>query len=406
MRRRDRENFTISVTSYVRDLYYEIFESIKSYFLKVYMGHLKSDHFKLEDLFSVSTETGMVSPPAIAGVSSNEDFIMSQSNTIAIVVFKNAKYFVSLNIVEQFRKKFFLLSITGTDPENIHSAELAEVIINEAIATSGYSRKILRIFRDNFTDIIRLKILPTPRVKLKDIFIKEKEELLDFIDVVKKGVFSAKYLFIGDPGTGKTETIRALISECMSANPDLTVIVIDASCGVNLSNVIEYARIFKPVLVCIDDIDLIVGSRERIAHSSSLASTLQILDGFLTLDGLHLIATTNDRDLLDWAVRRPGRFDYIMEFGPLDPEFYPALVLRETKDEKLAEIFKDSEIVKKLSSLKATGAYLVTLIKYLQRPRFSETKYNKDKILEVLNKLSRAFKSELNLVEEVGFKLT
>ncbi|HCP09291.1 MAG: cell division protease FtsH [Thermoanaerobacterium sp.] len=405
MRQRLLRDLNISITSYVKNLYYEVWQSVKSYLVKIHIGQLKTDTLELEDLFSVSPDSGVVTSPAISGLSSNEDFIISQPNLVAIIRFGDHKYYVSCNKIEYPRSSIYILSVTGTDPENINSAELADILIKEAIATSGYSKKILRIFYDEMSDRISLKILPPYRVKLKDIFIKEKDELRDFIEVVKKGGSSIKYLFVGEPGTGKTETIKALLSECMEANSNLTSIVVDASCRVSLTTVIEYAQIFKPVLVCIDDIDLLVGSRDRFPHPSHLASTLQILDGFLSTDEFYLIATTNDRALLDWAVRRPGRFDYIMEFGPLDPQFYPDLVLRETRDEKFAEIFKDPEVVKKLSSLKINGAFLVTLVRYLQRPRFSETKYSKKEVLEVLNRLFRAFKSELRSEESVGFKL-
>jgi hypothetical protein len=64
-------------------------------------------------------------------------------------------------------------------------------------------------------------------------------------------------------------------------------------------------------------------------------------------------------------------------------------VLRETKDEKLAEIFKNQEVINSLKGV--TGAFLVNLIKYLMRPRFEKKRYEIEFVISTIKQLKNAF---------------
>lgn len=285
--------------------------------------------------------------------------MLSENALLGIVRFDEERYLLSIVTTEDMRRKVYLLIISGDVSKNFRPQELAEILLKEAVSNSGYMGKVLRVIHDDLSNRIVFKILPFPEINLEGIYLKEKlkSELIDFIEAVKQGKEGLRYLFGGESDTGKTETIRAIISECIRRNNKLTVIAVDAGCRMNLETVFEYAEIFEPVLLCIDDIDLLVGSRDSRLHSSNLSVGLQALDGFITKNNTFLIATTNDRTLVDRALKRPGRFDLILEFDALGPEFYPSLVFRETKDEKLAQVFKNENVVKRLSSLKVTGAF-------------------------------------------------
>ncbi|MCS7164528.1 MAG: hypothetical protein NZ845_05995, partial [Thermodesulfovibrio sp.] len=99
------------------------------------------------------------------------------------------------------------------------------------------------MFFDDYSQRITFKILPTPAITLNDIYIKDKIELEDFISTIKDSKEGLRYLFVCEPGTGKTDTIRALINESKKLNNALTVFVVDAGCGVPLETLFEYAEI-------------------------------------------------------------------------------------------------------------------------------------------------------------------
>jgi len=398
----------IGVGAYYRTVPYEIFQTVKSYLLKLYMGDEVNPPanelpFSVEDAFSY-VKPGFLTLPMVVGFDPLDNYTSSEQSFLAIVRYRNRRYYISFSTIEdRFVGTLYVIFVVGEDPEELYSIELTNLLIKLAIRNSGYYGKFLKFSSptDNI-EKVKFKVLPPPNLTLDDIYLKDKSDLEDFVEAVKRKNQGLRYLFVGEPGTGKTDTVKAIIAECLKSN-GITVIEVDAGCGISLNHVFEYAEIFSPVLLCIDDIDLLVGSRENPLKARDLSSALQALDGFVEKEDHYLIATTNDRKLVDFALRRPGRFDLIMEFSELDPEFYPNLVLRESKDERLSEVFKDEKIRRKLSNLKVTGAFIVTLVKHLLKPRYEETRYDPQTVLALIDKLQTSFKQEVKKEEKLGF---
>ena len=72
-----------------------------------------------------------------------------------------------------------------------------------------------------------------------------------------------------------------------------------------------------PALVVLEDIDrLFFGHNNDEKPNVSLQQLLNCLDGVGTQDGMIVVATANHPEVLDTAIlRRPGRFDRVIEFG-------------------------------------------------------------------------------------------
>jgi hypothetical protein len=397
----------LGVAAYVRPLYYDVFQTVKSYLLKLYLGDevtppAEELPFKVVEAFSY-VSPGFFTLPMIVGFDPFDNYTSSEQSFLAVVKYNNNRYYISLSIIKDYNEVKYIMFVVGESPEELYTIELTNLLIKLAIRNSGYYGKFLKFSQPGETvERLKFKILPPPNLSLSDIYLKDKSDLEDFVEAVKRKNQGLRYLFVGEPGTGKTDTVRAIIAECLKAD-GITVIEVDAGSGVSLNVVFEYAEIFSPVLLCIDDIDILVGSRENYFRAKELSSALQALDGFVEKDDHYLIATTNDRKLVDFALRRPGRFDLIIEFKELDPEFYPDLVLRESKDENLAEVFKDERIKRKLYNLKVTGAFIATLVKHLLKPRHDEARYNPETVMALIDKLHTAFKQEVKKEEKIGF---
>ena len=399
------------VSAYTRILNYEIFQTIKSYLLKLYNGDKvvpppSELPFKVEDVFSF-IPPGILTFPTIVGIDPLENYASFENALLAIVRYNDKRYFLSLPIIPDRFGNLYSVFVVGEDPEELYSIELTNLLTKLAIRNSGYYGKFLRLsLAGENIERVKFKVLPSPTITLDDIYLKDKSDLEDFIEAVKRKNHGLRYLFVGEPGTGKTDTVKAIIAERLKSESEsdgITVIEVDAGYKIPLNIIFEYAEIFSPVLLCIDDIDLLVGTRDKLFNPKELSSALQALDGFVKRDDHYLIATTNDRHLVDIALRRPGRFDLIIEFKELDPDFYPSLVLRESKDERLSEIFKEEKIRKKLANLKVTGAFLVTLVKHLLKQRYNETKYDPHTVLALIDKLHKSFKFEVKQEEKLGF---
>ncbi len=126
-------------------------------------------------------------------------------------------------------------------------------------------------------------------------------------------------LMVGPPGTGKTLLAKAIAGE--AGVPFVAVSgseFIEKYVGVGASRVralFAKARLSAPAIIFIDEIDAIGRTRANgraIAHEErdqTLNQLLVELDGFSSATGLLVLAATNRADILDPALRRPGRFD-------------------------------------------------------------------------------------------------
>jgi len=134
-----------------------------------------------------------------------------------------------------------------------------------------------------------------------------------FIKRVSRGK-TARVLFNGIPGTGKTESIRKINAALM---PHATFIIPRFATINDLRMVLETCEVFNNGVVIMDDIDLFIGSRDKGNYTNLLGEFLSFFDG-VKKRKISLLASTNDKGLVDRAAERPGRFNFIIDFEYLD----------------------------------------------------------------------------------------
>jgi len=213
-------------------------------------------------------------------------------------------------------------------------------------------------------------------------------------------------LLHGPPGTGKTLLAKAVANETNSHfilinGPEIMSKYYGQS-EENLRKKFEEAEKNAPSIIFIDEIDAIASKREETrgeVERRVVAQLLALMDGLQSRGKVVVIAATNVPNILDPALRRPGRFDRELEIGVPKEDGREIILKIHTRNMPLKGSF-DEEIAAK-SLIQKIEKELTTLNDKINS--------NKDKIssnrLEI-EKLETDIKNlELELKEKGGDSL-
>ena len=131
-------------------------------------------------------------------------------------------------------------------------------------------------------------------------------------------------LLHGPPGCGKTLIARAVANETDAyvvhlSGPEIMNKFYGES-EANLRRIFETAASRAPSIIFLDEIDAIAPKREEMGGEKQVekrvvAQLLALLDGLSSRGQVIVIGATNIPNVLDPALRRPGRFDREIEIG-------------------------------------------------------------------------------------------
>ena len=201
---------------------------------------------------------------------------------------------------------------------------------------------------------------------LSDVVLSDKarakinRNVLSFLNnsdlFASKGLSKSRgILLYGAPGTGKTMTCEAIISQV-----DCTIICVSNDTVENLreiKKIYSLAEKLAPTLMVIEDIDTLGGLDRRDGASHPLlGELLASLNGLGPTGNVVTIATTNYPQYLDRALAdRPGRFDIRIEFPIPDTGLRRAILEKYLAHFKTGKLSLD-KFAKESEGL--TGAYL------------------------------------------------
>ncbi|KAG8575616.1 hypothetical protein GDO81_009615 [Engystomops pustulosus] len=126
-------------------------------------------------------------------------------------------------------------------------------------------------------------------------------------------------LLVGPPGVGKTLLVKAVARQVGAHLISLNGPVIHGSrpgeAEENLRQIFENARNVSrggPCILFIDEIDSLCpkrGNSSKSPENRLVAQLLTLMDGIHSDNKMVIVAATNQPDVIDSALRRPGRFD-------------------------------------------------------------------------------------------------
>ena len=137
------------------------------------------------------------------------------------------------------------------------------------------------------------------------------------------GILAPKgVLLYGPPGTGKTLLARAVAAESrvhfIHLNGPEIMRKFYGESEAKLREVFEEAARRAPAILFIDEIDAVAPKRAEVSgevEKRVVAQLLSLMDGFVSRGQVIVIGATNIPEVLDPALRRPGRFDREIEIG-------------------------------------------------------------------------------------------
>jgi len=190
-------------------------------------------------------------------------------------------------------------------------------------------------------------------------------ELFRKMDVIPhKGI-----LLSGPPGCGKTLIDKAIAREVnahfIAINGPELLSKWYGETERNLRNIFREAIELAPSIIFFDEIDSIAQRRsgEDVNRLSSTVvnQLLTLMDGFIELENIKIIATTNRPELLDEAIKRPGRFDYHIKIDKPTLEGCKEILVIYTKNKPIDKRFDIDSFSRRLIGL--TGADIAFIAK-------------------------------------------
>jgi cell division protease FtsH len=242
-----------------------------------------------------------------------------------------------------------------------------------------------------FNDVAGIDEAENELVEIVD-FLKAPEKYTRLGGTAPKGV-----LLIGSPGTGKTLLAKAVAGEAgvpffsMSASEFVEMIV-----GVGAARVrdlFKQARENAPAIIFIDEIDAIGRARGQMSiggaseQEHTLQQILTEMDGFTGREGIIVLAATNQPDVLDRALLRPGRFDRRVVVNLPDKAGRKAILEVHVRKVPLAQDVKLEELAQTTPGF--SGADLKNLVNEaaLLAARRNEDEVTQKDFLDALEKI-------------------
>lgn len=249
-----------------------------------------------------------------------------------------------------------LIETEQTIPTNIlEKIRIRQQHFEEAlnkVEPSAMREVLIRKPNVKWSDIGGLDEAKRDIVEMVEMPLKEPETFKEVGIKAPKGV-----LLTGPPGTGKTLLAKAVATESEAnfisvKGPELVSKWVGES-EKAIREIFKKAKQVAPTVIFFDEFDSIAqmrGSNVGSGVNDKIVNQLLTeLDGVEELTGVSIIAATNRADLIDDALKRPGRLDSIIEIGLPDEKTRFEIFKIHTKnmpidsDVKLDKLAKDTK---------------------------------------------------------------
>lgn len=202
-------------------------------------------------------------------------------------------------------------------------------LLNDEISIEHFRSTPDELDGESFEDFGGMQSVVDRAHELIELSLKQRNLLGKIGARPIKGV-----LFTGLPGTGKTKLARIIANQSGASFYQINgPAIFSKYYGQSeelLRLLFDDAAKQERAIIFFDEIDSVAGQRSDDAHEASrrvVAQLLTLMDGFQPDTNVVVIAATNRPDDIDVALRRPGRFDWQIDF-PLPDKSDREAILR------------------------------------------------------------------------------
>jgi SpoVK/Ycf46/Vps4 family AAA+-type ATPase len=155
----------------------------------------------------------------------------------------------------------------------------------------------------------------------------------------------------------------------------------------------EACEIFENAVIIMDDIDLYLGSRDNGSYTRLLGQFLSFFDG-VKKRKISLLASTNDKGLVDKAAERPGRFNFTLDYSFLDEK-----QIEKVCNIHLDEKWRTQEVYDALSGtingkkVNITGAFIANLADNIKEMSEDDEKWSLEDTISLIKESYKGFYS-------------
>lgn len=316
----------------------------------------------------------------------------------------NEYYIQTKNYLDNRRDLISELHLTVKNgvPVEILS-KMVEKIKRLAFNSSKYVGKCIKV-KLNENQFKGIEIINIDNFNTELVLNEIQRKFIDhFISRVYRGS-SARYLLNGQPGSGKTESIREIIRKLI---PHATFIIPEFSTTDDLTVILEACEIFNNSVIIMDDIDLFLGSRDNGSYTMLLGQFLSFFDG-VKKRKISLLASTNDKGLVDKAAERPGRFNMTLDYTFLtDEQIVRVCEIHLPKEYQIQEVYNALTGIINGKKAKITGAFIANLADNIKEMIEDDKDWTIDDTISLIKESYKGFYMSQNISSDttIGFKI-
>ncbi len=233
-----------------------------------------------------------------------------------------------LNNLQEIENSYYYVKHISHQPQKAKNDSDEKVALSPSERWTMYKKELLiPVFNDEYNLVYTPLNNKYPTYQVPSVLKPIVEEVAKWLNSrtfynERNITWKRGYLLHGKPGTGKTSFVRYLAQ--LHNIPVAVLDIASATTNDELRQLFVRANLASPCIYLIEDIDSVFQGRELViknmVSSLSFDALLNELDGASQESGRLLFITTNNIELLDSALIRPGRVDKVIEVPFLDEE--------------------------------------------------------------------------------------